>query len=70
MFEIKLPENLKRLMDDEGLTQKQLAKEIGVSQSAISAWLSGKKEPCINSLWLLAERFDCSVDELIGRKNS
>ena len=70
MFEIKLPENLKRLMDDEGLTQKQLAKEIEVSQSAISAWLSGKKEPCINRLWLLAERFDCRVDELIGRKNS
>jgi len=45
----------------------KLSKEIGIAQSAISAWLLDKKEPSITSLWLLADYFQCSVDELIGR---
>ena len=55
-------------MKDYRLTQVALAKELGVAQSAISAWLSGKKEPSIASLWKMADFFDCSVDELIGRE--
>lgn len=67
MIEIKFTENLRRLMREDNINQVMLSNEIGVSQSAISAWLSGKKEPSINSLWLLADYFHCSVDELIGR---
>ena len=69
MVEIKIAENLRQLMKDSGLNQVQLAKEIGVAQSAVSAWLGGKKEPSITSLWLLADYFNCNVDELIGRHN-
>ena len=69
MVEIKIAENLRQLMKDSGLNQVQLAKEIGVAQSAVSTWLSGKKEPGITSLWLLADYFNCNVDELIGRHN-
>ncbi|MDE5667019.1 MAG: helix-turn-helix domain-containing protein, partial [Clostridia bacterium] len=47
----------------------KLANEIKISQSAISAWLLNKKEPSITSLWLLADFFNCTVDELIGRTN-
>ena len=68
MMKVILAENLKELMKSEKLTQVQLADSIHVSQSAISAWLSGKKEPSIQSLWLLADYFDVSIDELIGRK--
>ena len=51
----------------ENLTQVALAERVGVKQNTISAWLSGKKEPCIRSLWLLADYFEVSVDYLIGR---
>ena len=68
MVNIILAKNLKELMKGENLKQVQLAESIHVSQSAISAWLSGKKEPSIQSLWLLADYFDISIDELIGRK--
>lgn len=54
-------------MYESSLNQVKLSKEIGIAQSAISAWLSDKKEPSITSLWLLADYFQCSVDELIGR---
>ena len=69
MFDIKISENLRQLMKECGVNQVQLAKDIGVAQSAISAWLNGKKEPSILSLWLLADYFNCNVDELIGRHN-
>ena len=35
----------------------------------ISAWLLGKKEPCIASLWKLADYFDVDIDYIVGRKN-
>ena len=67
-MEIKISENLKMLMKEQDLKQQALAEEIGISQSALSSWLSGKKEPSIESLWKLADFFDVSIDELVGRK--
>lgn len=69
MINIKIKENLKQLMKDNNVNQPKLSTDINVAQSAISAWLNGKKEPSINSLWLLADYFNVSIDELIGRKD-
>lgn len=69
MFVINFSENLRQLMKENCVNQVQLSKEIGVAQSAISAWLLNKKEPSITSLWLLADYFNCTVDFLIGRSN-
>ena len=55
-------------MKEQGLNQVQLAKRVGVKQNTISAWLLEKKEPCIASLWLLADYFEVDIDYLIGRK--
>ena len=67
-MEILFAERLRELMKEEGLNQVKLAEKVGVKQNTISAWLSKKKEPCITSLWLLADYFGVSVDVLIGRK--
>ncbi len=67
MINVKITENLKELMSIHNENQVSLSTKIGVAQSAISAWLSGKKEPSITSLWLLADFFDCTIDELVGR---
>ncbi|MBR7099586.1 MAG: helix-turn-helix transcriptional regulator [Clostridia bacterium] len=69
MIEIKFTDNLKQLMKDNNLNQTTLSEKIGIAQSAISSWLSGKKEPSITSLWLLADLFDVDIDYLIGRKD-
>ncbi len=61
-------ERLKELMKEQGLNQVRLAEKIGVKQNTISAWLLKKKEPCILSLWLLADFFDVDIDYLVGRK--
>ena len=68
-MKIIFAEQLKALMKEHGLNQVQLAEKVGVKQNTISAWLLKKKEPCIRSLWLIADYFDESVDYLIGRKD-
>lgn len=69
MIEVKISKNLKQLMKESSVNQVKLSKEIGVAQSAISAWLHGKKEPSITSLWLLADYFNVEIDYLVGRKD-
>ena len=69
MVEIKLSKILRQLMEEASINQVQLSKEIGVAQSAISAWLCSKKEPSITSLWLLADYFNVEIDYLVGRKD-
>lgn len=66
-MKIIVAERIRELMNEEGLNQVRLADKIGVKQNTISAWLLGKKEPSITSLWLLADYFNVSVDYLIGR---
>lgn len=56
-------------MSIEHITQYGLAKKLCISQSTICNWLNGKKEPCIDSLWMLADYFDVTVDYLIGRSD-
>ncbi len=67
-MKIIFAERLKELMEEQGLNQVRLAERVGVKQNTISAWLLKKKDPCLVSLWLLADYFDVDVDYLIGRK--
>lgn len=59
-------EKLKELRAEAGLTQKQLAAEIGNAQSAIVYWESNQQEPTISSLKKLCVFFNVSADYLIG----
>lgn len=68
MIKIIVAERLKELMKEKGLNQVGLAEKIGLKQNTISAWLLKKKEPCILSLWLLADYFNVDIDYLVGRK--
>lgn len=50
-----------------GLTQKQLAKQIGVTHAAISYWENGINVPNVKDCWLLADALNVTIDELVGR---
>lgn len=67
MIDIKYSQRIRELMREEKVNQVILSQKIGVVQSTISAWLNGKKEPSIKSLWLLAEFFQVSIDYIVGR---
>jgi len=68
-LEVVVAKRIRELMKEQGLTQVKLAEKIGVKQNTISAWLLEKKEPCIISLWKLADFFEVSIDYLVGREN-
>lgn len=59
----------KRLRDlriEKGISQIQVAKEIGVSDSQISAWELDRNEPTLSKLVLLAKYFKVTTDYICG----
>ena len=68
MINIIFAENLKLLMKEHALTQLDLSYMTGIAQSTISSWLNGRMDPILTNLWILADLFDYTIDELVGRK--
>lgn len=56
---------IKKYRNLSKLTQKDLANIVGVSQSAIAHWESGKILPRTETILKLSKIFDCTVDELL-----
>lgn len=51
-----------------GQTQAEIASACNVKQNTVSAWETGRSEPDFESLKKMADIFNCSIDELLGRK--
>lgn len=47
------------------MTQAELAKLIGVDQSAVAQWETGSSGPHRNKLTKLAQALECTVDDLL-----
>ncbi len=61
-------ERLKRLRKERGLTQDDLAEELGVSRSSVSGYETNRAaEPDYRSLVKIADLFQVSTDYLLGR---
>ena len=50
------------------MTQEQVAAELCVSPAAVSKWERNQTVPSVEMLWALADFFDCTMDELVGRR--
>jgi transcriptional regulator with XRE-family HTH domain len=57
---------LQRYMDENGLSQTQLAAKLGVCQPTVSYWISGGKNPSMTRLRDIARATGLSVDSLLG----
>ena len=57
---------LKELRMANNLSQMQLAKVLGISQSAIAKWELGKTEPTASAIILVAKYFNESTDYILG----
>ena len=62
----KFPERLKALRVENNLTQTELAKQIGFTQTGIARWEAGERNPSIEMLIVLARFFKVSIDYLVG----
>ena len=53
-----------------GLSQAQVAKEVGVSKVAVCWYVSGERTPNLENFLKLADTLQVSLDELAGREVS
>jgi len=63
---VKPGERLVLVAKQKGISQKELAKKLGVSASTVSDWANGKTEPKGPNLIKAAEIIGVSVDYLAG----
>ena len=61
--------HLKELRKEKGLTERQLGNLLNFSNQTISAWENGTREPTLDALIAIADIFEVSTDELLGRKD-
>lgn len=59
--------NIKLLRVEKGLSQEQLAKEVHVTQTAVSQWELGRTAPDKDVANTLADFFGVTLDYLLGR---
>ncbi len=58
--------NIKTLRKQKGLTQQQLAKQIGSDQTSVSKWELNVCLPNTDKLLAMAEIFNVSTDYILG----
>ncbi len=61
-------EALKRIREEKGYKQDELAKEVFTTRQSISNWENGKKLPTLENVNRLAQVLEVSIDDLIVRK--
>ena len=54
----------------KGLTQKQVADELGLSVVAIQNYENDRRKPAYDVLIALADYFNVSIDYLVGRTDN
>ena len=68
MKELKIADNIRFFRKANNLTQEELSKQLGGSKNLISNYENGISTPDIYTLVKLADIFDITLDELVGRE--
>ncbi len=63
-------ERLREERIERGLSQMELAMAVRVSKGIISLWENGLREPTLCNLVALADYFEITLDELVGRNGA
>lgn len=58
--------NIKKIREQKGILQTELAEKLSINQSAVAAWETGKALPRADRLKEIANILDCTVDELLA----
>lgn len=64
---INFAERLKQLRAELGLSQSQLAEQLGVTKSRINMYERGDREPSFEMQELIADYFNVDMDFLLGK---
>lgn len=63
---MNIPEILKSLREKNNMTQDQLAEKVLVTRQAVSRWENGETQPNVETLKLLSQLFNVSINTLLG----
>lgn len=58
-------DNLRDIMDEANMSQKQLAKETGITQATISRYLTKNQMPSIKAVVNICYALDCDLYDLL-----
>lgn len=59
---------IQEILDMRGMTRKELAEKSGLTEAAISRYITGARNPKSISLSAIAKALDVTTDELLGNK--
>jgi len=62
---MSIGDNIRKLREEHGLTQRELAMIAGVSDKAVSSWERGSKEPRMGAIQRLADHFGLKKSDII-----
>ena len=65
-----IAEKVKKLREQKGLSQAELARLLGITRSSVNAWEMGISVPSTQYIFDLAGVFDISTDYLLGVDSS
>lgn len=58
-------DNLRTLLEERNLTQKELAKQLNLAPSTVGSYVQNTREPDFDTLKTIAKYFDVSLDYLL-----
>ena len=62
--------NIKKTREKVGLTQQELANELGIAQSTVAMWETQNSLPRTDKLPTLAKVLGCTIDELLKEEKN
>lgn len=63
-------EKLRMLIEERGITQKQVAVDLSMAASTMGGYVQGNSEPDFDTLVRLADYFEVSTDYLLGHPSA
>lgn len=57
--------NLKRIAYEKGKSQVQIARDLGINQATLSAWMNGTRTPKMDKIDLLCDYFKCTRNDIM-----
>lgn len=70
MDQEKIGQFIKKIREENNLTQKELADRLGVTFQAVSKWENGKNAPDLGILKQISDEFNVNIDEILSGKRS
>lgn len=61
----KFRRNLDYILYERGYTQEEFANALGITQTAVSYWINGKRAPSVYSLINMSHVLKINIDELV-----